>query len=73
MDRGAWVNFLLKTGTDNLLDKAINDLSYETHLIAEKIEKKVKWSTRGFDLYLASIFSMVIMAITMVVLAATTA
>lgn len=73
MDRGAWVNFLLKTGTDNLLDKAVNDLSYETHLIAEKIEKKVKWSRRGFDLYLASIFSMVIMAITMVVLAATTA
>lgn len=73
MDRDAWVNFLAKNNADALLDKAINDLSYETHLIAEKIGKKVKWATRGFNLYLASVAFMVLMALTMIALATYTA
>ena len=40
MDKDAWVKFLLNISTDNLLDKAIKDLSYETHLTAEKNGKK---------------------------------
>lgn len=73
MDRSTWVNFLLDNSTDKMLDKAISDLSSETHLIAEKIEKKVKWSARGFHLYLASVGFMLFMAVTMVILAISTA
>lgn len=70
MDKDAWVKFLLNISTDNLLDKAIKDLNYETHLTAEKIGKKVKWSKIGFSLFLTSIIFMVSMAIIIVVLAA---
>ena len=73
MDNGAWINFLLNISTDNLLGKAVKDLSNDTHLIAEKIGKKVKWSKIGFNLYLTSIIFMVSMAIIMVVLTALTA
>ena len=73
MDRDAWVNFLLKNNADALVDKAIKDLSFETHLIAKKIGKKVKWATRGYNLYLASVTFMVLMALSMILLATYTA
>ncbi len=73
MDQEAWVNYLLNNSTDNMLDKAISDLSFETHLIVEKISKKVKWSMRGFCLYLGSVFFMLFMALAMILLAIFTA
>ena len=73
MDENAWVDFLLERSTDNLLDKAIDDLRFGTHIISERIATKVKWSKGGFNLYLVSIIFMVIMAVTMVLLASSTA
>lgn len=68
MDIDAWQKYLLGTSIDDLLDKAIKDLSYETHLIAEKIGAKVKMTKRGFDFYLVSVIFMLLMVVIIVIL-----
>lgn len=73
LQRDKWIQYISGKTTDQLLDKAISDLTFETHLIAEKIGKKVKWTKCGFLFYLISVVSMVIMTITMIVLAVVTA
>lgn len=68
MDEEKWLEYFVSNSTDQLLDKAISDLVYETHLIAKKISEKLRWTKWGFILYLLCVVSLLIMVITMVFL-----
>ena len=72
-DENKWYNYLSKESPDDLLEKATSNLIRESHIIARKIGSKVKFTTLGFNFYLASVVVMAIMAIMMIVLAALTA
>jgi hypothetical protein len=63
-----WTDFFTNNTTDDLIQKATDDLVYETHLIAEKIGTKVRYSQWGFYLYISSIVVMIIMITSLVVL-----
>lgn len=68
-----WIDFWANNSTDNLFDKATDNLIIETHRISEKIGTTVKFTKLGFDFYLVSVVLMAIVALTMVILAAITA
>ncbi|MEM0134594.1 MAG: hypothetical protein QXU18_05115 [Thermoplasmatales archaeon] len=64
--RNKWVEYLSSISTDALISKSIDDLSYEIHLIAEKIDKKKKSVKAGLILF---IFSSVVLVLMVLVLA----
>ena len=53
--QAAWKEYWHQTSPADLEAKAFDHLVYETHLISEKIVLKVRWTSWGIRLYLASL------------------
>jgi hypothetical protein len=66
MNETKWIDYFQNTGAQELVEKAIKDLILETHLIAQKIPKKVKWTSRGFYLFIASAVFLIFMILPLV-------
>ena len=66
-DQKTWVEYLTKINVDDLFKKSTSDLIYETHLISEKIERKIHNVKIGFFMYMLSAFFLILMTLLLVI------
>lgn len=62
-----WTEYLSSVSYDDLLSKSIRDLSYETHLISEKIESRRKKIRISISSYAASSVALILMILVLIV------
>jgi hypothetical protein len=62
-----WTKYISSTNADEFLSKSINDLSYETYLIAVKVENRRRIVKLALSLFMSSSLALLLMVLLLII------